>query len=151
MTKRNFFTTAALAAALTVPLAAQMRGPEGGANRLDFLAGYLGLSESQKAQAKTIFDAAQQAATTAMGQMASAREALRDAVKAGKTDAEIDRLAAALGVIEGQLAAIHAKAQVKFYALLTAEQKAKYDQLGERRGPGGSGGPGRSRMGPPRG
>jgi hypothetical protein len=48
-------------------------------------------------------------------------------------------LAAAVGVIEGQLLAIRAKAETKFYALLTADQKTKYDAFKERSG----GGPGR--------
>jgi Spy/CpxP family protein refolding chaperone len=124
-----------------LPVLAQGRRPLGGAaaggtGRLDFLAGYLGLTDSQKEQAKAIFDAASQAAQTALGQLTSAREALQQAVKAGRSDAELDRLAAAVGVIEGQLAGIRAKAEAKFYALLTAEQKQKYDERGRRRGPG---------------
>jgi len=118
---------------------AQEGRPFGDGRRVDFLAGYLGLSDSQKTQAKAIFDASEQAAQTALGQLASARDALRLAVIDNKPDAELDRLAAAVGTVEGQLAAIHAKASAKFYALLTPEQKQKYDQLGERRGPGGRG------------
>jgi hypothetical protein len=44
-------------------------------------------------------------------------------------------------VVEGRLAGIHAKAFARIYALLTAEQKTKYDQLGTRAGSGR--GPGR--------
>ena len=134
MTRR--FLVAALAIASALPTFAQEGRPFGGARRLDFLAGYLGLSDSQKTQAKAIFDAAEQAAQTALGQLASARDALRQAVKANKPDAELDRLAAAVGTLEGQLAAIHAKANARFYALLTTEQKQKYDEVGDRRGPG---------------
>jgi Spy/CpxP family protein refolding chaperone len=112
-------------------------------NRLDFLAGYLGLSDSQKQQAQAIFDASEEAEQTARGELTSARQALRAGVKAGKTDAEFDQLGAAVGTAEGKLAAIQAKASAKFYALLTSEQKEKYDQLGERGRPGGFGRPGR--------
>ena len=112
----------------------------GAGNRLDYLAGYLSLTDSQKAQAKTIFDAAAAASETARGQFTAAQEALTAGVKANRTDAELDRLAAAVGLIQGQMAAINAKAGAKFYALLTAEQKTKYDALGNR---GGGGGPGR--------
>lgn len=131
----------ALLAALPV-LSAQPPGR--GGNRVDFLAGYLSLTDSQKEQAKTIFDAADTASKTLQGQFSSARTALSDAVKAGKPDADLDSLAAATGVIQGQLAAVQAKAQARFYALLTADQKAKYDNMRGRGGPGGSpgGGPG---------
>jgi Spy/CpxP family protein refolding chaperone len=106
-------------------------------NRLDFLAGYLTLTDAQKTQAKTIFDAATTAATTAQGQLTAAHDALTAAVKTNRADSELDRLAAAIGVIHGQLEAIHAKAMAKFYALLTAEQKTKYDTINSRTGPGG--------------
>ncbi len=133
---------ATLTVAGALPIFAQgvARGP--GANRLDFLAGYLSLTDTQKAQAKTIFDAASTASTTAQGQSTAAHDALKAAIKANAIDSEIDRLAAAVGVIHGQLTGIQAKASVKFYALLTAEQKTKYDALGDRQGGGpGRGGP----------
>ncbi|MBN8730062.1 MAG: Spy/CpxP family protein refolding chaperone [Acidobacteria bacterium] len=116
-----------------LPVLAQP-GPRSQAGRLDYLAGYLSLTDAQKTQAQAIFAAAQTAAETARGQMDSARAALNTAVKANASEAELDRLAAAIGVIEGQLAGIHAKAEAKFYALLTAEQKTKYDARGGGRG-----------------
>ena len=111
------------------------RRPEGGRG-VDFLAGYLSLTDAQKQQAQTIFNAAETASETARGQHQSAREALQTAIKANGSETELDRLAAAVGTIEGQLLAINAKASAKFYALLTAEQKAKYDELGNRGGRG---------------
>ena len=63
-------------------------------------------------------------AQTVGGQMTSAHDALRQAIKDGKPDTDLDTLSAAIGTLHGQLTAIHAKAQSKFYALLTAEQKA---------------------------
>lgn len=127
---------AALAIFSATHLAAQDGPRPRGGNRLDFLAGYLNLTDAQKQQANTIFTAANTAATTAAGQMTAARDALKNAIKANAADAELDRLSAAVGAVEGQVTAIRAKASAKFYALLTAEQKAKYDQLGDR-GPGG--------------
>ena len=115
-----------------VPVLAQ-RGT-GPGNRLDFLTGYLSLTDSQKTQAQAIFDAAHTDSQAAMGQMTGARDALKQAIKDGKPDPTLDQLAAAVGVISGQIAGIEAKAQSKFYALLTTEQKAKYDQLGDRGG-----------------
>lgn len=146
----NKFILTTLLAAMTaaIPAMAQPTRDQGtqGSSRLDYLAGFLSLTDSQKSQAQTIFTAASTATATAQGQLDSARTALRDAWKANRADTELDRLGAAVGVIEGQIAAINAKAQAKFYALLTAEQKTKYDQISSR-GPGGPGGPGRRGFG----
>ena len=123
---------------LLIAFSAFAQGPHGprtgGGRGLDFLAGYLALTDAQKQQAQTIFDAARAASETARGQIESARDALQTAVKANRPEAELDRLAAAVGTIEGQLVAIDAKASAKFYALLTPEQKAKYDELRNRGG-----------------
>lgn len=127
-----------------LPVFAQGPPGRGNSNRLDFLAGYLGLTDTQKTQAQAIFDAAKTASTTAQGQLTAANDALRAAIKTGAADSEFDRLGAAVGTIQGQLAAIQAKASAKFYALLTPDQKTKYDAMGDR---GGSGGPGRNRFG----
>lgn len=131
---RRLLATGFVLASLTLPALAQRGqfdgGPGGhGGNRVNFLTGYLSLTDAQKTQATTIFDAARAASETARGQLTSARDALTAGIKAGQTDAQLDQLAAAVGTIEGQLTAIQAKAQAKFYALLTAEQKTKYDQL----------------------
>jgi Spy/CpxP family protein refolding chaperone len=136
MKRRFLITTLTTIAALPI-LAQGPRRFEGGPRGLDFLAGYLTLTESQKTQAQTIFDAANTASETARGQLTSAREALQVAVKANRADTELDRLAAAVGTVEGQLAGIQAKASAKFYNLLTPEQKTKYDQLRTRSGPPG--------------
>ncbi|MBL8241840.1 MAG: Spy/CpxP family protein refolding chaperone [Bryobacterales bacterium] len=134
MKRRSAVAALALLAAL--PVLADNRAGSG--SRLEYLAGYLSLTDAQKTQAKTIFDAADTATQTARGQLDAAQEALATAVKGNRSDAELDRLAAATGVIQGQIAAIRAKANAKFYALLTTEQKAKYDAMGDR-GPGGPG------------
>jgi len=138
MKRRLTILTLTILAALPVMAQPRMHGG-GGGNRLDYLAGYLSLTDAQKTQAKTIFDAAEAATETARGQSDVARTALNTAVKANASDAELDRLSAAIGVIQGQITAINAKAQAKFYALLTAEQKAKYDARGS--GMGGPRGP----------
>ena len=132
--------TAALMMVAALPMMAQ--GPRGRGNSLDFLSGYLTLTDAQKTQAKTIFDAANTASDAARGTLTAAQDALKAAVKANKADSELDRLAAAVGAVEGQLAGIRAKASAKFYALLTAEQKTKFDALEANRGAGGN--PGRN-------
>lgn len=111
-----------------------------GGNRLEFLAGYLALSDTQKTQAQSIFDAAESASETARGQLTAASDALKAAVKTNAPDSDLDRLGAAVGAVQGQMAALHAKASAKFYALLTADQKTKFDALGDRGGMGPGGG-----------
>lgn len=143
--KRRLLLTA-ITAAFALPLAAQTPPSGTGSGRLNFLAGYLSLTDAQKTQAQAIFTAADTAAQTANGALSAARTALNAVIKTNPPDAEVDRLAAAVGVIEGQLAAIRTKASAKFYALLTAEQKAKYDAL-LANGGGDGGGPGRRRRG----
>jgi Spy/CpxP family protein refolding chaperone len=141
--------TMALLAITSLPLLAQGgpgTRPDGAGGRLNYLAGYLSLTETQKTQATAIFTAADTAAETVRGQLQSAQDALRASIKTNPADAELDRLAAATGVLQGQLMAISAKASAKFYALLTAEQKAKHDQMGGGRG--GPGGMGPGGMGP---
>lgn len=141
----NKYIATALLAVCSLPLMAQQgsgsgQRPGAATGRMNYLAGYLGLTEAQKTQAQTIFTAAQTASEALQGQLDSARDAVRATIKANATDAEIDRLAAAVGVFQGQLLAIQTKASAKFYALLTAEQKAKYDQMGgARMGPRGGG------------
>ena len=125
--------TVAMAGLLALA-AASAQPNRGGTSRLDYLTGYLSLTDAQVAQAKTIFEAEATATTTARGQLDTAQTALTDAVKAAKADSELDRLAAAAGVISGNLSAIHAKATVKFAAILTAAQKEKFFAMQDRQG-----------------
>jgi len=111
--KRRLLTVA-LAICAAVPMMAQ-GGPGGGrGNRVDFLAGYLSLTDVQKADAKAIFDAAEAAAETVSGELTSANDALRAAIKAGKTDTELDTLSAAIGALQGKLTAILANGLTSF-------------------------------------
>jgi Spy/CpxP family protein refolding chaperone len=156
MMKRRVLVALALS---TVSVFAQGRGggrPDGGADgnppdaqtmiarRVEMLARFLTLTDDQKAKATTIFTEAHATGTSARTAAATTRQSLRDAVKSNDT-AAIDRLAVQLGSTSGQLIAIDSKAEAAFYLLLTAEQKAKYDERGQRGGPGffGGGGPGR--------
>jgi Spy/CpxP family protein refolding chaperone len=90
----------------------------------------LNLTDDQKAQAKQIFTSTREQSQALRQQLRDARKALNDAAKAGKPDAEIDQLANAVAPLEAQMAAIHAKAFGKFYAMLTPDQKAQVDQRG---------------------
>ena len=56
------------------------------------------------------------------------REALHAAVKANNTS-EIERLSSQQGELHGKALAIRSEAMAKFYAILTPEQRTKWDQI----------------------
>jgi Spy/CpxP family protein refolding chaperone len=89
----------------------------------------LSLTDEQKQQATAIFEAAETASAPVRENLALQRQALTDAAKSNAAEVTIDQLAATLGNTSGQLAAIQTKAFASFYALLTTEQKTKFDQL----------------------
>ena len=109
-------------------------------NRVARLTTLLGLTTSQQTQATTIFTNAFTAGQSLHTTLQTDQQTMQTAVKANDT-ATIDQTAAAIGGLQGQLAAINAKSNAAFYAILTADQKTKFDAL-----PHGGGGPG---FGPP--
>jgi Spy/CpxP family protein refolding chaperone len=117
--------------------------------RVDRLATELNLTDAQKAKATTIFTDAYSAGESMQSDLRSNRQSLSEAVKKNDT-AAINTLAVTAGVLNGQLTAINSKAEAAFYAILTADQQAKYDSQ-PHGGPGGPGGPmGRGAFGPAR-
>lgn len=92
----------------------------------ELLSGYLGLSDAQKAQAKTIFGNARQSAKPILDQLKTTRAGLNAAIMAGQPT---DQLAAQQGALIGKLIAIRAGAREQFRALLTPEQQQKLQQL----------------------
>lgn len=126
---------AALAGGLLLAQATGVGRMRRGEHLRQFIANRLGLTDSQKAQAKAIFDAAREQAKPLAEQLKQGHADITAAVKADKSDAELQALADKQGSLTGQLAGIHAKSMAKFYALLTPDQKAKADQLhGRMRG-----------------
>lgn len=134
---RRLIPLALAGAVATGLLLGQGPGPFAGAHqrRLEFIASYLGLTQAQQDNAKATFESARAAAQPLMTELRAARQALEDAVKAGKVD-EIQALSAKIGTLTGQLIATHAQAMSKFYASLTPEQQAKADKLHDFVGPG---------------
>jgi Spy/CpxP family protein refolding chaperone len=124
------------------------RAPGGGANadpatritrQVEFLTALLTLTTNQASQGTTIFTNEAAAITPLQTSLNTARESLQTAVKANNT-ATIDQLSSQIGTLTGQITAAHSKADAAFYALLTADQKTRYDAVGGGHGPGG--GPG---------
>jgi Spy/CpxP family protein refolding chaperone len=89
----------------------------------------LNLTDAQKAQAKTIFQQARQSSKPIREQLKQNRQALATAIKADKSDAELQQLANQQGQLRGQMLTIRSEAAAKFYATLTPDQKAKADQM----------------------
>ena len=104
----------------------------------------LSLTSEQEATATTLFT---EEATTAQPLRTSERashKALETAIKAGDM-AAIQSTATTLGTVSGELTAVRALTEAKFYATLTADQKTKFAALEHGFHSGGHGGPG----GPP--
>lgn len=138
--KREFAKLAAVAALATGLVFAQSPSPSPSPNpqtgrhqvvrrhRARF-AQKLNLTDAQKAQAKTIFQQARESAKPIREQLKQNRQTLTAAAKAGKSDADLQKLAAVQGQLRGQMAAIRTEAFAKFYKTLTPEQRAKADQM----------------------
>jgi hypothetical protein len=154
---QNRFTIACLAAVLwTAPGFAQGPGAPPDSQtmikmRVERLTAELGLTDAQKTSVTTIYANASTASQSIQTNLQSDRQSLSDAIKRNDT-AAIDQLSTTSGTLSGQVTAIDSKAEAAVYALLTADQKTKYDAA-SRRGPGGPGGPGgpRGPMGGPGG
>lgn len=116
------------------------------ARRVQFLTTLLTLTDSQVSQATTIFTNEAAAVSAIQTNLDTARTSLKTAIQ-GNSTAQIDQLSSQIGTYQGQLIAADSKAEAAFYAMLTTDQKTKYDAIGGGGhggpgGPGGFGGPG---------
>ena len=115
----------------------ESRGPRRGgfgkdAMMSDLMIEYLGITEAQLADIEAFKRASAEQSRPIHEQIRSNKRALRAAMGAGDM-VQIDTLAALLGQLQGQLIAIGSKARVEIGNVLTAEQKDKKKQLGEKR------------------
>jgi Spy/CpxP family protein refolding chaperone len=101
------------------------------ARHLARMADRLGLTDAQREQAKAILEQSRQAAEPIRAQLQQNRDAIADAIKSGKSDAELQALSTSAGTLVGQLATIHTQSLAKAYKLLTPEQKEKAAALRE--------------------
>jgi len=88
----------------------------------------LNLTPAQKQQAKTIFQSARQTAQPLTQQLQQDRAALRAAIEAGDS-AKIEQLSTEMGGLRGNVIAARSQAMVKFYGILTPDQKTKAQQF----------------------
>jgi Spy/CpxP family protein refolding chaperone len=96
--------------------------------RVALLTTLLTLTAAQVTQATTIFTNAVTATTPLQTSLTQTRQSIRDAVKTNST-ATIDQLSATAGSLTGQITAIQSKADAAFYAILTADQRTKLNDL----------------------
>ena len=99
---------------------------------LDHVTQVLNLTDSQKEQARTIFQRARQSAQPIREELKQNREKLMATAKVSNSEGDIQKLAVEQGRLLGKLIAIRAESSAKFYQLLTPEQRVKADQMHER-------------------
>jgi Spy/CpxP family protein refolding chaperone len=91
----------------------------------------LNLTPDQQTQARNIFAQARQEVKTLDPQLRSERQQVRAAIRSNDP-ARIDQIALRDANVNARALAIHEKAIAKVYSTLTADQKAKFDQMGAR-------------------
>ena len=89
------------------------------------------LTDTQKQQAKTIFQSARQTAQPLAQQLKQDRAALTAAVEAGDS-AKIQQLSTDMGSLRGNVLGVRSQALSKFYALLTPDQKTKAEEFRQK-------------------
>jgi Spy/CpxP family protein refolding chaperone len=138
MTLQNLFASgilvAGLVAAQSTPANSTGTNPGNGSQwqHRGQMFSQLQLTDAQKTQAQQIFQALHANSQTLETQLQGIHQQLTSAVKGGAPDAQIDQLSSQAGTVMGQLMAMRSKASAKFYAILTPDQKAKADAMGDR-------------------
>jgi Spy/CpxP family protein refolding chaperone len=128
----RFAAVAALAAGMVFAQAPSTPQPRPRAVVRQRIAQALNLTDAQKQQAQALIRQTRQTVQPLRQQSKQNRQALMAAIKAGKGDVEIHQLALTQGNLAGQLVAARAEALAKFYNMLTPEQRAKADPMGQQ-------------------
>jgi len=98
-------------------------------NQVTHLTALLALTPAQAAQATTIFTNAMTASNSLQATMESDRQNLKSAIDTNSTSV-IDQVSQNIGIVDGQLTAIRAKADAAFLAILTSAQKTTLTEAG---------------------
>jgi len=99
------------------------------ANALGAIGAWLDLTAEQRTQIRTIQEQGKEDAEAAQDAVAAARDALHDAVIGGAAEAEIRTAAKTLGDAIANQATLHAKTVAAVKAVLTDEQRQKFDEM----------------------
>jgi hypothetical protein len=127
-----------LAGILATSLASAQRGGKGGGgsnapiipmsgqpDKLAILTDNLKLSKDQKKLVKTVLDEGQKEAAPLRDEAAKSRQAIGQAISAGKSQDEIDKLVKSDADIESQMAGIEMKAFAQIFKELDKEQQSR--------------------------
>jgi hypothetical protein len=126
-----------LAGILAASLASAQRGGKGGGSspmavpmdstpsRLEMLTNTFKLSKDQKKLVKTVLDEGQKEAGPLREEAAKSRQAIGEAVSAGKSQEEIDKLVKSHADIETRMAGVEMKAFAKIFKELDKEQQPR--------------------------
>ncbi|MES1242123.1 MAG: Spy/CpxP family protein refolding chaperone [Acidobacteriota bacterium] len=112
------------------PMMHRMPGPDGDAGFYSHIADMLDLTADQKDAAKQIHEATFEKAKPIMEQHHAQMEEIESLLDSGNVSAqEIGTKVIAAHATRTQLKAIHEEAMAQFKALLTDEQKAKFEKM----------------------
>jgi Spy/CpxP family protein refolding chaperone len=104
--------------------------PSFGPEMIDHMAGVLNLTDAQKSQLKTLLEAGQAAAEPIRQKMEDLHKQLESATVNGQFDeAQVRALATQLGQLTTETIVEHERIKAKCYSILTAEQRAKADEM----------------------
>jgi len=125
---------------LAIPVLAQRGGGGGGSNggganipavgfnaatRFDRLSDALKLNKEQKKEVKATLDDAQKTAAPVHEQIMNSRQAIAEAVAAGKSQDEIKQLVNSSAVLDARMAGIELKAFARIYQGLDKDQRTR--------------------------
>ncbi|GAA5444967.1 hypothetical protein Misp06_03160 [Microbulbifer sp. NBRC 101763] len=121
----------ALAGVLAFPAATMASGGGGDHHKRGFehMARELQLTEGQKAQLKANRDGTREARNAQREQLNALRKQIHTAIESGADQATVDQLGAELGRLKVQQMQSHHQMRQQFEAILTDEQKAKFEEL----------------------
>lgn len=130
-----------IAGAAILGLAHGFQGPgghgKGGHGDMhEHMARALGLTDAQRTQAKAIMDSIAPTAEATHAKLQDIHKQLEAATANGQFDeAQVRNLAGQQAQLEADLRVEHLRAKSKVYSILTAEQRAKAEELHKRMGP----------------
>ena len=125
------------------------RGPHGHGDMLEHMARELNLTDAQKQQVKGVMEATESSAQGIHAKMEEIHKQIEAATANGQFDeTQVRTLANQQAQIQADMMVEHLRAKSKIFAVLTPEQRTKAEEMHQRMGPGGPGGP-RRRQGPP--
>ena len=127
--------TAVTLAAQTPAPAQNSSGQHHSSARRDMLQRWtarLNLTSDQQNQAKAIFQNSRNESRSLAAKLHEERATLNAAVK-NDSEQQIDQITQQDSKLHAQMEAIHLKAMAKFYAILTPEQKTKFDAWSNHR------------------